>query len=168
MILARSKPALVLPTLMVIWVGLSQHSMTRLTLGQGGMSIGAKGISSFAGMVVFRIALGLVEAGFFPGVMLLMSCWYKVRTAQLGWQLTVSPPSCPSASPRSTRRPLYPARLVGCLLEESSRGWRGSVVPEVGNGKSPALAEADVRLFIIEGLATVVIAVGAYFVLPSE
>lgn len=29
-------------------------------------------------MIAFRIALGLVEAGFFPGVMLLLSCWYKV------------------------------------------------------------------------------------------
>lgn len=131
------------------------------------MSIGAKGISSFAGMVVFRIALGLVEAGFFPGVMLLMSCWYKVRTPQLGWQLTVSLPSCPSASPHSIQPLLYPAPSVDCLLEESSRGWRGLVVPGGGNGKSRAVAEADVRLFIIEGLATVVIAVGAYFVLPS-
>lgn len=41
------------------------------------MSIGVKGVNSLGGMVGFRLVLGLVEAGFFPGVMLLMSCWYK-------------------------------------------------------------------------------------------
>jgi MFS family permease len=42
------------------------------------MSIGAKGITNTAGLVAFRFFLGIVEAGFFPGVMLLLSCWYKV------------------------------------------------------------------------------------------
>jgi len=36
-------------------------------------------VTNFGGMIAFRIALGLIEAGFFPGVMLLLSCWYKVR-----------------------------------------------------------------------------------------
>lgn len=62
MMLARSRPSIFLPTIMFIW---------------GAMSIGAKGINSLGGMVAFRFVLGLVEAGFFPGVMLLMSCWYK-------------------------------------------------------------------------------------------
>lgn len=39
----------------------------------GAMSIGVKGIHSLGGMVAFRFVLGLVEAGFFPGVMLLVS-----------------------------------------------------------------------------------------------
>ncbi|WVR04204.1 hypothetical protein IAU60_001204 [Kwoniella sp. DSM 27419] len=55
-------PSIFLPTIMVLW---------------GGMSVGAKGINTLGGMVAFRMVLGLVEAGFFPGVMLLMSCWYK-------------------------------------------------------------------------------------------
>ncbi len=42
------------------------------------MSVGAKGISSLGGLIAFRFVLGLVESGFFPGVMLLLSCWYKV------------------------------------------------------------------------------------------
>jgi hypothetical protein len=45
---------------------------------KGCLSIGVKGVNSFGGMVGWRFCLGLVEAGFFPGVMLLMSCWYKV------------------------------------------------------------------------------------------
>lgn len=43
----------------------------------GSVSIGVKGVNNLGGMVAFRIALGIIEAGFFPGVMLLMSCWYK-------------------------------------------------------------------------------------------
>jgi MFS family permease len=42
------------------------------------MSIGVKGVESLGGMVAWRFCLGIAEAGFFPGVMFLMSCWYKV------------------------------------------------------------------------------------------
>jgi MFS family permease len=41
------------------------------------MSIGVKAVDSLGGMVAWRFCLGIAEAGFFPGVMLLMSCWYK-------------------------------------------------------------------------------------------
>ena len=64
---------------MLCWVSLTRyqilHSLTSL---KGGMSIGVKGVTSLGGMVAFRMVLGLVEAGYFPGVMLLLSCWYKV------------------------------------------------------------------------------------------
>jgi MFS family permease len=45
------------------------------------MSTGVKGVESLGGMVAWRFCLGIAEAGFFPGVMFLMSCWYKVRLA---------------------------------------------------------------------------------------
>jgi MFS family permease len=57
MMLARSKPSIFLPIIMFIW---------------GGMSVGVKGVHNLGGMVAFRFVLGLVEAGFFPGVMLLV------------------------------------------------------------------------------------------------
>ena len=63
MLLARSRPSIFLPSLMFVW---------------GAMSVGAKGIHNLAGLVAFRFMLGIVEAGFFPGVILLLSCWYKV------------------------------------------------------------------------------------------
>jgi MFS family permease len=63
MILSRTRPSIFLPAIMIIW---------------GAMSVGVKGVDNLAGMVAFRFFLGIVEAGFFPGVMLLMSCWYKV------------------------------------------------------------------------------------------
>lgn len=48
MILARSKPSIFLPVLMLSW---------------GALSVGVQGINSFAGMVAFRFALGIIEAG---------------------------------------------------------------------------------------------------------
>ncbi|BEI83018.1 hypothetical protein CcaverHIS002_0308860 [Cutaneotrichosporon cavernicola] len=128
MMLARSKPSIFLPTIMFIW---------------GAMSIGAKGMHSLGGMVAFRFVLGLVEAGFFPGVMLLMSCWYKPH--ELSKRIAL----------------FYTASLVagafGGLLsfgimdglegKGNTRGWQW--------------------LFIIEGLITVVVACAAFFVLPN-
>lgn len=40
----------------------------KLIGSQGAVSVGVKGIHSLGGMVAFRIALGFLEAGFFPGV----------------------------------------------------------------------------------------------------
>lgn len=48
MILARTRPSLYLPSLMLAW---------------GALSVGVKGINSFGGMVAFRFALGIIEAG---------------------------------------------------------------------------------------------------------
>jgi len=36
------------------------------------------GIHTTGAMAGFRFVLGAVEAGFYPGVSFLMSCWYKV------------------------------------------------------------------------------------------
>jgi MFS family permease len=58
MMLARSTPSIFLPAIMFIW---------------GAMSIGVKGVHNLGGMVAFRFVLGLVEAGFFPGVLLIVS-----------------------------------------------------------------------------------------------
>lgn len=42
------------------------------------------------------------------------------------------------------------------------------MVYPLGDGTSNPLAPADIRLFIIEGMCTVVLAVGLYFVLPNR
>ncbi|WVF68722.1 hypothetical protein IAT40_003494 [Kwoniella sp. CBS 6097] len=128
MILARSKPSIFLPTVMFLW---------------GGMSLGAVGINSLGGMVAFRMVLGLVEAGFFPGVMLLLSCWYK--PAELSKRIAL----------------FYTASLV-------SGAFGGLLAGGIIEGLE---GTAGVRgwkwLFIIEGLITVAISVAAFFVLPN-
>jgi MFS family permease len=109
----------------------------------GAMSIGAKGIHSTAGLVAFRFFLGFVEAGFFPGVMLLLSCWYKPN--ELSKRLAI----------------FYSASLMSGAFG----GLLAGVITEYMNGvgNTPGWQ----WLFIIEGLATCCISVVAVFVLPD-
>lgn len=50
----------------------------------------------------------------------------------------------------------------------SSPGWRVWPGLVAGNGEDLPCDGADPRLFIIEGLATVVVACAAFFILPGE
>ena len=143
MILSRSRPSIFLPTVMFIW---------------GSMSIGVKGVSSLGGMVAFRFCLGLVEAGFFPGVMLIMSCWYKV-----GLQFGIRVGLINQPAELSKRIALfYTASLLAGAFGGLLAGAIITGLDGVGNTRGWQW------LFIIEGLATALVAIGAYFVLPGE
>ncbi|GHJ88605.1 hypothetical protein NliqN6_5007 [Naganishia liquefaciens] len=128
MLLARSRPSIFLPALMFAW---------------GAMSVGAKGINNLGGLVAFRFCLGLVEAGFFPGVMLLLSCWYKPN--ELSKRLAL----------------FYSASLTSGAFGGLLAGVITEYMHDVGN--TPGWK----WLFIIEGLATVVISIVAFFILPD-
>lgn len=67
MILSRSRPSIFLPSIMLVWGCLSAI-----------MSVS----NTYGAMLAFRFILGCIEAGFFPGVLYLLSCWYT--TAELG------------------------------------------------------------------------------------
>ncbi|KAL1405686.1 hypothetical protein Q8F55_007352 [Vanrija albida] len=128
MMLARSTPRVFLPAIMFVW---------------GAMCFGAKGINSLGGMVAFRFVLGLVEAGFFPGVMLLMSCWYK--PAELSKRVAIFWTAALTAG-------AFGGILAGLVItslegKAGTRGWKW--------------------LFIVEGLITVFFAAMAFFVLPN-
>lgn len=128
MMLSRSTPSLFLPAIMFAW---------------GAMSIGAKGVNSLGGMVAFRFFLGIVEAGFFPGVMLLMSCWYKPK--ELSKRIA-------AFYTASLMAGAFGGLLAGGIIEGlegkgGTRGWKW--------------------LFIIEGLITVVLSIVAVFILPN-
>ena len=62
MILARAKPSIFLPTIMFLW---------------GCVTIGMGWIPNYESLVGLRIVVGILEAGFAPGVLLLLSSWYK-------------------------------------------------------------------------------------------
>ncbi|ATY63859.1 Major facilitator superfamily general substrate transporter [Cordyceps militaris] len=64
MVLSRTRPSLFLPGLSIVW---------------GSMVIAYIGVNSKSHLIALRFCLGLVEAGFFPGVLLLLSSWYKKR-----------------------------------------------------------------------------------------
>lgn len=61
-VLSQTRPSLYLPALMAIWGALV-----------AGMSLA----KNYHGILVYRFFLGVLEAGFLPGVMFIMTCWYK-------------------------------------------------------------------------------------------
>jgi MFS family permease len=125
MLLARSKPAIFLPSIMVTW---------------GAVSIIVAAIHNLAGMVAFRFALGIIEAGFFPGVvstsatkgfpesMLTRRCFFSVvgtsRRSSVNESLSSTPPL-------SSLEHLVVFSLVVSLKE-----WKVLVVFEDGSGFS--------------------------------
>jgi MFS family permease len=62
MILARTKPSIFLPVIMFLW---------------GCATIGMAFIQSYEALVGLRALVGLLESGFAPGMLLLLSSWYK-------------------------------------------------------------------------------------------
>lgn len=55
------KPALYLPTAMIIW---------------GIISALTGAVQSFGGLIAVRFMLGFIEAAYFPGCLYFLSCWY--------------------------------------------------------------------------------------------
>lgn len=62
MILVRSRPSIFLPTIMFLW---------------GCVTIAMGWIPNYHALVGLRIVVGILEAGFAPGVLLILSSWYK-------------------------------------------------------------------------------------------
>jgi MFS family permease len=62
MILTRIRPSIFLPTIMFLW---------------GVVTIGMGFVPNYKSLIAFRIVIGCLEAGFAPGVLLLLSSWYK-------------------------------------------------------------------------------------------
>jgi MFS family permease len=61
LLLTRVRPSIYLGTAMAIW---------------GMISASQAAVKSFGGLLACRIMLGVVEAPFFPGAIMLMSSWY--------------------------------------------------------------------------------------------
>ncbi|KAG0708666.1 major facilitator superfamily domain-containing protein [Suillus ampliporus] len=119
------RPAILLPSTMVIW-----GVVSALT-------------GSYTGILVARFFLGFVEAPFYPGVLFLISGWYKRD------ELAV----------RTT--------LVSCggVL---SFGFGALLASGILQGMQGKLGQAAWRwLFYIEGGATVLVAICAVFILPD-
>lgn len=89
MILSRSRPSLFLPAIMLIWGVLSAL-----------MSIS----KTYGALLGFRFVLGCIEAGFFPGVLYYLSCWYT--KAELG-----------------TRGPIMACESIADILDYRQEIW---------------------------------------------
>ncbi|CRK22447.1 hypothetical protein BN1723_002886 [Verticillium longisporum] len=126
MILSRTAPSIFLPGIMFIW---------------GGLCAAMAVVTNYGGLLGFRFVLGCVEAGFFPGVLYLLSCWYT--KAELGKRFAI----------------FYTAAVL-------SGAFGGLLAGAITSNLDGAHGIAGWRwLFIIEGVATVGVAVMAYFVL---
>src|ERR1700730_2678765 len=62
LVLAYTRPSIYIPCIMICWAIIS--ALTGL-------------VQNFSGLLAVRFFLGIVEAGFFPGCLFLLSSWYK-------------------------------------------------------------------------------------------
>ncbi|KAI9926022.1 hypothetical protein ASPWEDRAFT_151707 [Aspergillus wentii DTO 134E9] len=128
LVLSRTKPSIFLPSIMVIW---------------GALTCVMGVIKDFKHLVVLRTIIGCVEAGFAPGVLLVISSWYK-RTEQ------------------SKRFGIYISAAV------LSGAFGGLIAAGIVNGLEGVHGIRGWRwLFIVEGAATVGFALLAVFILPD-
>ncbi|KAL7416444.1 major facilitator superfamily transporter [Mrakia frigida] len=128
LVLTRSRPSIFLPCIMLLW---------------GSITIAFMGIHDLGALIAVRFILGCIEAGFFPGVMFLMSCWYK--PFEMGKRMAL----------------FYTASLMAGAFGGVLGGAITSGMEGVGGVRGWHW------LFGIEGIATVVVASLAFFVLPD-
>lgn len=126
MILVHTKPSIYLPVIMTIWGVLTCI-----------MSV----IKDYHHLVILRIFVGVFEAGFAPGVLLILSSWYKPEEQSKRFGVYMSAAILSGA---------FGGLLAGAItggLEGAHgiRGWKW--------------------LFIVEGVATIGIAIISSFVL---
>ncbi|EXF83960.1 major facilitator superfamily transporter [Colletotrichum fioriniae PJ7] len=98
-------------------------------------------VTNMAGFFVARFFLGVTESGLFPGVVYYFSMWYKRRERQFRISLFFSAASLAGAFGGIL------AWGIGHMRVVWNNGWRW--------------------IFILEGIATVVIAVGAYWFIQN-
>ncbi|CAI7629796.1 unnamed protein product [Penicillium bialowiezense] len=100
-------------------------------------------VNNTAGLLILRFCLGFVEAPFFPGAIYYLSCWYTKR--EIGVRMALL--------------------ICGILL---SNAFAGLISAGILSGMGGVGHLAAWRwLFILEGLATVVVGCIAFFVLPD-
>ncbi|KAK2752473.1 hypothetical protein FQN54_008135 [Arachnomyces sp. PD_36] len=122
-ILKRTSPRMWLPTLTIIW------GIIATLMGV---------VQNYAGFLVSRFFLGVAESGLFPGVVWVLSMWYKRNERVYRVALFFSAVSLAGAFGGILAWGIAHMRGVG-----GYNGWRW--------------------IFILEGLLTVVVAFGAYF-----
>ncbi|KAJ5459529.1 uncharacterized protein N7458_001081 [Penicillium daleae] len=128
LVLGRTRPSIFLPSIMVVW-----GTLTCL------MAV----IKDFKHLVVLRVLIGCVEAGFAPGVLLVLSSWYKRTEQSKRFGVYISAAILSGA---------FGGLLAAVIVKHLEgvhgiRGWRW--------------------LFIVEGAATIGWALVALFILPD-
>ncbi|KAJ5768685.1 hypothetical protein N7533_001268 [Penicillium manginii] len=128
LILGRTRPSLFLPGIMIVW---------------GTLTCVMAVVKSYKHLVALRVIIGCVEAGFAPGVLLVLSSWYKRTEQSKRFGVYIS-----AAILSGAFGGLIAAGIVDNLEGvHGIRGWRW--------------------LFIVEGAATIGFAIISLFILPD-
>jgi MFS family permease len=128
MILTRVRPSIYLPTIMFLW---------------GAVTIGMGFTPNYEVLVALRFVMGLLESGFAPGMLMLLSSWYKKEEQSKRFAVYISAAILSGA---------FGGLLAGSITSglngvHGIHGWRW--------------------LFLVEGAATMGVAVIAVFLLPD-
>lgn len=128
MLLTRARPSVYLPVIMFLW---------------GGLSMCFAAAHSWQVVAVLRVILGGMEAAFSPGVLFLLSAWYRPGELARRFGIYYTGSALSGA---------FGGLIAGGLLQRLDgsgglRGWRW--------------------LFIVEGAATCGISILAFFMLPD-
>lgn len=128
LLLTKSKPSWYMACLMVGWGTICALTST---------------VHNYSGALAIRFFLGAIEAGFFPGVLFLMTCWYKKSEIGKRFSIFYTASVCSGALSG-----LLAGAITGNMEGVAGiRGWRW--------------------LYIIEGCVTVVFAALVKFIIPD-
>ncbi|RJE25139.1 Major Facilitator Superfamily [Aspergillus sclerotialis] len=128
LILARTRPSIYVPTIMALW---------------GAVTCCMGAVKSSQALLGVRFVIGLLEAGFAPGVMLILSSWYKKE--EQAKRFTI----------------FYSAAVL-------SGAFGGIIAGAITSSLDGRLGIAGWRwLFIVEGAATIACAILGALVLPD-
>ncbi|CAI7653605.1 unnamed protein product [Penicillium glandicola] len=128
LLLARCRPSWYLSSIMMAW---------------GTLVCGMSQVKSYRSLLIIRFFLGIIESGFFPGVLYLMTCWYK--RYEIGKRFSIFFTALCFAGAASGL--ISGAVISGLEGVRGMRGWRW--------------------LFLIEGLLTIAVALVSIFVLAD-
>ncbi|RJE19566.1 Major Facilitator Superfamily [Aspergillus sclerotialis] len=126
LILSKTKPSIFLPVIMTLW---------------GTVTCCMSAVTSYGSLVALRFIVGILEAGFAPGVLLILSSWYKPDEQSKRFAVYISAAVLSGA---------FGGILAGAITKNLDgahgiEGWRW--------------------LFIVEGCATIGWAIISYFLL---
>ncbi|KAF2166247.1 hypothetical protein M409DRAFT_23439 [Zasmidium cellare ATCC 36951] len=108
----------------------------------GAFTIGFAGVQNYAQVVVLRFFIGVFEAGFFPGIVYLITFWYPVEERSV--------------------------RIAFVLASATAAGaFGGCIAYGVGHLNGDGGLEGFRWLFIIEGAITVIFVLPVLFCLPD-
>ncbi|ORY60005.1 putative nicotinamide mononucleotide transmembrane transporter protein [Pseudomassariella vexata] len=121
----RFRPSIWIPFIMVLW----------------GVTCAAMGtVTNYAGLIAARCALGIAEAGLFPGIAYYITLWYKRHECGLRMAIFFSAATAAGAFGGLLARGIVEMDGVG-----GRRGWAW--------------------IFILEGILTIIVAIVAFFIM---